>query len=73
MTGAQTAWVVSLVVAGGLLPVGAIRMLVYRSGEIDHTPTMRRVAVFALVGGGVALVVWAVLTVWFLASGTSPV
>lgn len=72
MTAAQTAWVVSLVVAGGLLPVGAIRMLVYRSGDIDHTPTMRTVAVLALVAGGVALIVWAVLTVWFLATGTSP-
>ena len=73
MTAAQVAWVVSLVVAGGLLPVGAIRMLVYRSGDIDHTPTMRRVAWFALVTGGVAFLVWAALTVWFLARGSSPV
>lgn len=31
-----------------LLPMGAIRMLAYRSGEIDHTPGMRRIAMLAL-------------------------
>lgn len=72
MTPAQIAWVVSLVVAGGLLPVGVIRMLIYRSGEIDHTPTMRSVARFALITGGVALLVFLALTVWFLAVGAPP-
>jgi len=72
MTPAQVAWLVSLVVAGGLLPVGAIRMLIYRSGDIDHTPALRFVAWFALIIGGVALAVWAGLTVWFLATGASP-
>ena len=73
MTAAQTAWVVSLVIAGGLLPVGAIRMLIYRSGDIDHTPTLRFVAWFALIVGAAAFTVWAGLTVWFLATGRSPV
>jgi len=73
MSPAQVAWVVSLVVAGGLLPVGAIRMLIYRSEDIDHTPTMRFVAWLALIAGGAALAVWAALTLWFLTTGTSPV
>jgi len=39
-----------------MLPVGIIRTVVYRSGEIDHTPTMRIVAAFALTTGLIALV-----------------
>lgn len=73
MSAAQVAWMVCLVVTAGLLPVGAIRMVAYRSGEVDHTPTMRFVAWLALVIGGTAFVVWLALTVWFLVSGTSPV
>lgn len=50
------AWVVALIVTvGGLFP-GAIRVLAYRSGEIDHTRTMRVAATFAIVVGLVGLV-----------------
>ena len=72
MTPAQVAWVVSLVVAGGLLPVGIVRMVIYRSGEVDHTPTMRSVAWFALITGAAAFFVLLALTLWFLTSGERP-
>jgi hypothetical protein len=50
------AWAVSLVVALWALPLGFIRMVAYRSGEIDHTSTMRTAAVFALTLGVLGLV-----------------
>lgn len=58
----QAGWMASLVSAGWLLPVGAIRMLAYRTGEVDHTPGMRFVAVLALSLGAVAVVVFLVLS-----------
>ncbi|WP_313404499.1 hypothetical protein [Aeromicrobium sp.] len=36
---------------GWLLPMGVIRMLAYRSEEVDHTPGMRNVAILALTLG----------------------
>lgn len=63
MDALQTAWGVSFVAAGWLLVVGAIRMIAYRSGEVDHTPGMRGVALFTLAGGAVAAVVFVVLTI----------
>lgn len=62
----EAAWAVSGVVAFLLLPVGAVRMVAYRSREVDHTPGLRSVAVFALSLGGAALVVFLGLTVWLL-------
>lgn len=48
-------------------------MLIYRSGDIDHTPTLRFVAWSALIVGATAFAVWAALTFWFLSTRTSPV
>ncbi len=72
MSAATLLWAVSGITALLLLPVGAFRMLAYRSGETDHTPALRAVAVMALGIGGVAALVFAGLTVWFLASGQRP-
>jgi hypothetical protein len=60
------AWVVALIVTvGGLFP-GAIRTLAYRSGQIDHTPTMRTAAIFAVALGLVGLVCLVALSVVLL-------
>ncbi len=59
-------WGVSLIVTVGALPVGLFRMIVYRSGDIDHTPTMLTAARFALGLGLVGLVALAVLSVLLL-------
>jgi len=67
-----TLWVACAIAACMLLPVGGIRLLAYRSGGVDHTPTMRRVALLALGLGTAALAGFAVLTVWFLATGEPP-
>lgn len=66
----ETVWAVSGVVAFLLLPVGAVRLVAYRSREVDHTPALRSVAVFALSLGGLALVVFLAMTVWMLLTGT---
>ena len=72
MSGEGLIWAVSGICAFLLLPVGAIRMIAYRSGEVDHTPALRSVARLALGIGGAALLVFAGLTGWFLATGTRP-
>lgn len=51
-----TSWVVALIVTVMALPVGIIRTVVYRTGDIDHTRTMRIAATFALTLGLVGLV-----------------
>lgn len=40
-------------ITGMTLPAGVWRVLAYRSGQVDHTPGMRNVAILAL-GLGVA-------------------
>lgn len=65
-------WAASGICAFLLLPVGAFRMLAYRSGEVDHSPQLRLVALLALGIGGLALVTFAVTTGWFLATGSRP-
>jgi hypothetical protein len=65
-------WAVSLIVALGLLPVGLLRMVAYRSGEVDHTPPLRFVARLALGVGAAALLVFVATTAWYLATGTRP-
>jgi hypothetical protein len=72
MSAAQVIWGISGICALLLLPVGAFRMLAYRSGEVDHTSTLRSVAVLALGLGALAFLVFAVLTAWFLATGQRP-
>ena len=72
MSAAGLVWAISGICALGLLPVGAIRMVAYRSGEVDHTPALHSVARLALGIGGAGFVVFVALTGWFLATGTGP-
>jgi hypothetical protein len=72
MTVAQTLWVISGVTAFMVLPVGAIRMVAYRSREVDHTPALRGVALTALGLGAAGLVLFVGLTLWFVSSGNEP-
>lgn len=60
------AWGVALIVTLGALPPAVIRTLAYRSGQIDHTPTMRTVARFAVVLGALGFVCLVGLTVALL-------
>lgn len=73
MSTAQIIWAVAGICALGLLPVGGIRMIAYRSGEVDHTPALHLVARLALWLGGASLLVFVALTAWFLATGRRPV
>lgn len=66
MDGLRAAWGLSLLITLVTLPVGVWRTLAYRSGSIDHTPTMRTVAVFAMTLGLAALATYVVLTVVLL-------
>lgn len=73
MSAAQVVWATALIVTLTMLPVGAVRMVVYRSRQIDHTPTHRFVAWLALGIGLAGLVVLVVMTVWFLGAGERPI
>jgi hypothetical protein len=66
MSALQLLWGASLLVTLASLPVGAVRMVAYRSGEVDHSPTMRLVAWIAVVVGLVALGVLLVTSVLLL-------
>jgi len=68
----ELVWAIAGICALLLLPVGAIRMVAYRSGEVDHTSALRSVAVLALGIGGAAFAVFVVLSLWFLATGERP-
>jgi len=65
-------WAASGIAAFMLLPVGAIRLLAYRAGDVDHTPAMRTVALLALGLGTVALAAFLLLSTWLLATGERP-
>jgi hypothetical protein len=67
MSPLQVAWAASLVTTLWALPLGFFRMLAYRSGEIDHTPTMRISAWFALSLGLLGLVSLVVFSALLLA------
>lgn len=69
MSTLYAAWAATLVTAAWLLPIGAIRMLAYRSGEVDHAPGMRNVALMALGLGAVALIACVVITVVIVVQG----
>jgi uncharacterized membrane protein YhfC len=69
---AQAVWALCGIVALLLLPVGAFRWIAYRSGETDHTPALRDVALMALGIGGAAFAGFLGLTAWFLATGRNP-
>lgn len=73
MTTIQLMWAASLVIALVTLPVGAFRMLIYRSGEIDHTPTLHKAAWVAVALGSTALLVFVALTIYLLATGQRPI
>jgi hypothetical protein len=62
----QLAWGASLLVLLTALPMGAIRMIAYRSGEIDHSQTMLIAASVALSIGVVALLVLVVTSALLL-------
>jgi hypothetical protein len=66
MSGLQIAWMLSLLITVTALPVGMIRMLVYRSGETDHTQTMLIAAWVALGIGSLALVALAATSLLIL-------
>lgn len=68
MSGLEIAWGMSLIVTLGALPVGILRMVVYRSGEIDHTRTMLIAARFALYLGLAALACLVVLSIVLVAT-----
>lgn len=65
-------WLASAIAALMLLPVGLIRLVAYRSGQVDHTPTMRTVVVVVLGLGSLALTAFVALSIWFLATGERP-
>lgn len=67
MSSLQLAWAVSLLVTLTALPVGAVRMVAYRSGEIDHTQTLLIAASVGLSLGVVALLALVVTSVMLLA------
>lgn len=72
MSGIALVWATAGIVAVLLLPVGSLRMLAYRSGEVDHTRQLRLVAVLALALGSTGLVVFLAVSAWFLATGERP-
>ncbi len=58
----EIAWALSFIATAWFLPTGAIRMVAHASGQVDHTPGMRRLAVATLGTGVVAAVVMVTLT-----------
>lgn len=56
MSTLEIAWGIALIVTLGALPVGILRTVAYRSGEIDHTRTMRIAATVALTLGLIGLI-----------------
>jgi hypothetical protein len=69
MSGLQVAWGACLIVTLIALPMGVMRMLAYRSREIDHTSTMRTAAWFALGLGLLGLAGLVVVSVLLLTGG----
>jgi hypothetical protein len=63
VTGLQIAWGIALIVVLGALPMGLLRAVAYRSGEVDHTRTMLIAATVALGLGLAGLVCLLVLSV----------
>lgn len=59
----EIVWGISVIVTFWFLPIGAIRMIAYASGEVDHTPGMRNLALATLGTGVVAAVVMVGLTI----------
>lgn len=68
MTAFEWAWGMSFISALWLIPIGIIRMVAWRSGEIDHTRGMLRMAWFVLGTGLAALAVFVTLSLFALAA-----
>lgn len=65
-------WAAAGVSALLLLPVGAVRLLAYRAGGVDHTRGLHAVAVFALATGSVCLAAFLLLGVALAVTGDRP-
>ncbi|MCK5891615.1 MAG: hypothetical protein P1U38_08775 [Aeromicrobium sp.] len=60
MDALEITWALSFIATAWFLPIGAIRMIAYASGDVDHTSGMRRLAVATLgTGLGAAIVLLA--------------
>jgi len=59
----------TLIATVWLLPMGVVRMLAYRSGEVDHTPGMRNIAWLALGLGAVSALACVILTLTLVVRG----
>lgn len=66
MDALQAGWAAALVASMWFVPVATIRVLAYRSGEVDHTPGMRAVAIVATAGAVLSVGTLVVLTVLLL-------
>jgi len=62
MDALEIACALSFIATAWFLPIGAIRMIAYASGQVDHTPGMRRLAIATLGTGVAAAVVLVALT-----------
>lgn len=62
----RIAWGISFLAAMWFTLLGVFRLIVYRSGETDHTPGMRNVALIILGIGIVSFVVFGVISVLVL-------
>lgn len=69
MDALAAAWWLALLITLVTLPVGLWRTAAYRSRSIDHTPTMRTVAVFAMTLGLTALAAYVGLSIALLVRG----
>ena len=65
----SAAWLLALAITLVTLPVGLWRTAAYRSRSIDHTPTMRTVAVFAMTLALTALAAYVGLSIALLVRG----
>jgi hypothetical protein len=63
------AWWLALLITLVTLPVGLWRTAAYRSRSIDHTPTMRTVAVLAMTLGLTALAAYVGLSIALMVRG----
>ena len=69
MDALAAAWWLALLITLVTLPVGLWRTAAYRSRSIDHTPTIRTVAVFAMTLGLTALAAYVGLSIALLVRG----
>lgn len=63
----QLALGLSFLLTAWFVPIGSIRMIAYVSGQVDHTPGMRNLAIATLATGALAAITMLVLTFVVLA------